>query len=117
MNNGQVYHPLGGHRRPFDRERYLMLPRDAVAHMAHRALQPLNRMESEPLVAAIAMIFAVLCKRTGMSPQEAHDIALRQLVDEPHHTKANLQVQALRDFAGIQANGEKIGGSDGVSIL
>lgn len=93
--------------RVFDRDKLLMYPRDQAAHDAHAALVPLNRLEGEALVAAMAILFAAVCTRTGIDPQEVHTLGLRMLRDQALHSKANNQLQSLRDFAGIQVKGDR----------
>lgn len=97
-------HPT--HGRALDRDRFLMFPRDDAARGAHQALERLNRLTNEELAAAISLLFAAVTHRCGISPEEAYRIGYRMMAErEAHHSKANTQIQALRDFAGIQGLG------------
>lgn len=92
--------------RKLDRDKVAMFPRDVAASLAHRALVPLNRLEGEALVVAMAILFAGVCHRVQLDPQEVHALGLKMLRDQPNHRQANDALQSLKDFAGIQVAGE-----------
>ena len=98
-------HPTRG--RKLDRDRLLMFPRDKAALGAHEALNGINRLENEELVASLAVLFAAVTHRAGLDPQEVHHLGLKMLRDEDFHKKANDALQSLRDFAGIQVKGDQ----------
>ena len=94
--------------RPLDRDRLHMLPRDIAIRDAHNLLRPANQLDPEDMVAAIAVLFATVCSRVQIDPEEAHTLGLRMLRDQQHHDKANKLLQSLRDFAGLRIAGQEV---------
>lgn len=94
--------------RPLDKDKLAMFPRDDAVTNAHLALRPLNALAPEAMVAGIAVLFAAVCSRVGLDPQDMHTMALRMLKHEQHHDKANMSLQSLRDFAGMRIAGKEV---------
>ncbi|MER9178964.1 hypothetical protein [Mesorhizobium sp. M0767] len=82
-----------------------MVSRDKVAYLVHEMMFPVNKEKGELLTAATAVLFAIMSERAAM---DAHDLYLlgRRILTapSPHHFKPNVQLEALRDFAGLRAN-------------
>lgn len=99
--------------RPFDRDRLNLLPGTSIARAAFEALHPLQNLTPEEQVAGTALLFAVHCKRLGLTGQGMWDFAERVLnaPDQPENREANLSVQALKDFVSV-----RVAGQHGVSI-
>ncbi|MCC5780562.1 hypothetical protein H7H48_15985 [Nitratireductor sp. B36] len=86
-----------------DRTQLHMVSRDRVAHVAHALLNGANHEKGELLAAGTAVLFAVMSERTGMNAEELYRLGHRILhADTPHHVKSNVQMEALRDFAGLR---------------
>jgi hypothetical protein len=92
--------------RPLNRDKLHMLSRDHVAPIAFEALHPIQDYTQEEMVAGVALLFATICERVRLDPEELHRIGARMLKDQPAHLKTNAAVQSLRDFAGIKIAGE-----------
>lgn len=82
-----------------------MVSRDRVASVAHAMLFPANQEKGELLVAGAAVLFAVMAERAAMDPHDLYLLGRRILTSaDPHHFQPNVQMEALRDFAGLRAN-------------
>lgn len=94
--------------RPFSRDLLLSISRDLAATGAMKLLDRVQQIpEPEVAMAAISIVFAAFCRRTGMSAQDAHEFGKRLLEPQPHHVKANITMETLRDFAGIRVMGDR----------
>jgi hypothetical protein len=93
--------------RPINRDRLLMIPRDQAAVAAHALLHPVQGLTPEQQVAGAAVLFAAICARIGEDPQALYQLGNRILRDENFHVKGNVQMQVLRDYAGIVIKGDR----------
>lgn len=85
-----------------DQDKLSLISRDQVAYDAHLMLDSLRNLKGERQVAAIATLFAVVIERYSGSPQDLYSFGRKILgADEPFHDKANVQLEALRDFAAL----------------
>ena len=75
--------------------------RDDIARLAFGALTPIQEQQPHLQVFAVALLFAAYCNRLSLDPQEMHHKAMRMMRDQEFHHKANVQLDAMRDFAGI----------------
>lgn len=75
--------------------------RDETARLAFAALTPIQEQKPHLQVFAVALLFSALCHRLSLDPQEMHHKAMRMMRDEDFHHKANVQLDAIREFAGI----------------
>lgn len=88
-----------------DRTQLHMVSRDDVARVAHSLLYPANHERGPLLAAGMALLFAAVSERTGMDPQELYLLGRRILREPyPNHFQSNVQMDALRDFAGLRIN-------------
>lgn len=76
--------------------------RDEAARVTFLALHGIQKEKPHAQVWAAALLFSALCHKLQLSPGEMHSKALRMLADEPFHKKANDQLEALKDFAGMR---------------
>lgn len=82
-----------------------MVSRDRVASVAHALLHGGQSEKPELVVAATAVLFAVMVERASMSAEDLYWLGRRILdAPSPHHFKPNVQMEALRDFAGLRIN-------------
>lgn len=91
----------------FDKDALSMLARETAADAAHEALFPLQHRPPAEIVAGAAVLFAAICHRVGLDPQETHAVGMKMLRDQDHHRGANNSLQSLRDFAGIRIAGDR----------
>lgn len=86
-----------------DQDALSLMSRDTVAFDVHGVLDRLSHLRPENQVAAVATLFAAVCERYSGSPQDLHQFGRRVLgADQPFHQKANVQMEALRDFAALK---------------
>lgn len=90
-----------------DTDKLYMVSRDAAATVAHKALRPIQERSPHEMVAGVAILFATLCARVSLDPQEMHALGVKMLKDQECHFKTNDALQSLRDFAGLRIAGEK----------
>lgn len=86
-----------------------MTTREAAAHSAMAALNAVQDMPPEKVLMGAAVMFATLCARCRIDPQEMHRVAMRIITapeegDKP--TDANIQV--LRDWAGVRLMAQEV---------
>jgi hypothetical protein len=93
---------------PLDRTRLDTLKRDNVLPIAGRTLHVIQNERPEEMVAATAILFALVCNRVGLSPEEMHHKGMRMMRDQQHHDKTNKLLQSLRDFAGLRIAGQEV---------
>lgn len=80
-----------------------MVSRDEVASTAHALLAGGNKEKGPLLAASTAVLFAVMAERCGMDAHDLYLLGRKILFDPaPHHFKPNVQMEALRDFAGMR---------------
>lgn len=94
---------------PLDKDRLHQFPRDDAVSMAHRCLRPINSFDPEEMVAGVAVLFAAVCNRVGLDPQDVHHMGMRMMREQQHHDKSNKLLQSLRDFAGLRIAGQDVG--------
>lgn len=92
--------------RPFSRDRLKLVPRDRAAEGAFACLDKLQQAIPEVQVAAAAMLFAAWVKRLRLDPEDLYSQGVKMLKSQPGHSKANIHVEVLRDFAGIRIAGD-----------
>lgn len=92
-----------------DRDKFHMIPRDQVAHVAHGLLHGGHNETGEMIAAATAVLFAAIAERTQMDPEELFRVG-RKILHSPeaHHRKGNVHLEALRDFAGLRIRNDPI---------
>ena len=96
--------------RPLNKDALSMIPRRRAVNAAHEALFPIQSKWPEEMVAGVALLFAVVCKRCGVDPEDMHRMGLKLLRDpaqEGGDRGSSELLQALQDFAGIRIMGEK----------
>ncbi len=98
--------PLTKGVRPFSRDRLHMLPRDVAARGAMVLLNAIQDEPPEVAMASVAVLFACWCARVGMDPHDAHSLGVRMMRPERFHRKADIQMEVLRDFAGLRLVGD-----------
>lgn len=85
-----------------DRDKVMMVQREKAAILAHRALDRIQSELPEEQVSGVAVLFATIAHRCGFDPQELHALGMKILRDEKFHHKGNIQIESLRDFAGLR---------------
>lgn len=78
------------------------ISRDRAATVANEALHPIQDHRNHEQIVGVATLFAALCHRLMLDPQRMWEIGSRVLRPEPFHDKGNVQIEVLRDFAGIK---------------
>jgi len=97
-----------GYPRRLDTDRLSMVPREEAIRLAYEALFPVqNEDPPEPMVAAIAVLFAVVCQKLGLAPEQIPHMGVRMLRDQANHDKCNKARQSLADFATIRIAGKE----------
>ncbi len=94
--------------RPLDKDRLYMIPREDAITAAHEALDRLQRMEPEEMMAGMAVLFSAVCSRCQVDPHDMHTMGTRLLKPQPMHDKGNKAVESLRDFAGLRISGQDV---------
>lgn len=94
--------------RPISRDALFMLPRDRTVANAHQLLRPVNMLQPEEMVGAIAVLFSAICSRVQLDPEEVHKLGMKLLRDQQHHDKTNKSLQSMRDFAGMRIAGQEV---------
>lgn len=80
-----------------------MVSRDRVANVVHALLHGANHERPAELTAGAAVLFAAMAERNAIDPEELFRLGRRILfAHDPHHDKPNIQLEALRDFAGLR---------------
>lgn len=80
-----------------------MVSRDRVAGAVHALLHGAHSDKGEVILAASAVLFVVMAERYGLNAEDLYHLGRKVLyADEPHHDKANVQLEALRDFATLR---------------
>lgn len=83
-----------------DRDKLFQTNRAVAANGAQAALHPIQELPPHEQLAAVSVLFHVLCMHTGVAAREAHDLGEKLIRPEPFHRTANIQIEALQDFAG-----------------
>lgn len=91
---------------PFNRDKLNMISRGRAAEVTHSALFPINDLPAHEQITAVAVLFAVLTSRFGLDPHETFKLGHKLLRPEPFHRTANVQMEALEDFANLQRTGQ-----------
>lgn len=97
--------------QPFNRDALFMLPRDRAAQVAHTVLEPINNLPGHEQAAAFAVLFAALCSRFNLEPEELHALGRKMLRDpagdsgQRFHRKGNSMMDALVAYANLQKKG------------
>ncbi len=92
--------------KPFSRDRLKLVSRDRCAKTAMAVLHKIQQDPTEEQVAAVAMLFAVWCIRLGQDPHDLYLQGVKMVKPEQFHRKGNIQLETLRDFAGIRLAGD-----------
>ena len=93
--------------QPLNKDKLYMLPRDRAAVVAHETLDPINSRPAHEQLAGVALLFAVLCSRFNVDPEDMHTFAKRLLdEDQQFHRKGNAQMDALIAYANLQKTGQ-----------
>ncbi|NKW09116.1 hypothetical protein HGG76_02405 [Ochrobactrum tritici] len=86
-----------------------MVSRDRVANVAHALLNGANHERAPEILAGVAVLFAVMAERSAVDPEELYHLGRRILfAPAPHHHKPNVQMEALRDFAGLRVRNQSV---------
>ncbi len=85
-----------------DVDQLYSVARDKAAVVANEALFPIQDEHLPQQIVGVATLFAAFCNRVGLDPQQVHGIGMRVLRHEDFHHKGNVQIETLRDFAGIK---------------
>lgn len=92
-----------------DRDKLFMVSRDAASHVAHALLHGGHNERGEMLAAAAAILFAAVCERVQMAPDELLRVGQKILhADQAFHREGNVHLEALRDFAGLRLRNRPI---------
>lgn len=91
--------------RPFNRDRMHSVPRDRVAVVAHEMLAAVNALSPEEQAAAAGLLFATMCERFGLNPEEHHHLGRRLMTPQAFHRKGNSQIEALEAYIDLLNTG------------
>lgn len=83
-----------------DRDSLGMVDREKAAFAALAALDAIQNLPPHQTVAGVSVLFAALCQRLVLDPEEMHALGRRLLRDQDHHRKENVLIDTLREFAG-----------------
>lgn len=78
-----------------------MVQRDDAAALALACLDPLDGKPMAELVVATALMLAALCTKLGLDEKDQLHRAYRILNPEPFDRRANMRLDALLDWIGI----------------
>jgi hypothetical protein len=92
---------------PFSRDRLSLVSRDLSAEGAMRMLDVIQTHRPEVQVAGAALLFAAWCHRLGLDPHDLWQQGMKMMKPQPGHHKGNINVEVLRDFAGIRLAGDE----------
>jgi hypothetical protein len=95
-----------------DMDQLYSTSRDKAAFVVFSALDAIQEQRSHVQVVAVSLLFCAFCERLGLSARDMHSMAERILREEDFHHKANSQLQALREFAGLRLSDPKHGSDD-----
>lgn len=100
-------HPIPG-LPPLDPFALGMVPRQTAADTAHTALSAIAGERPEALVMGASVLFAALCLRCGLEPEEMFGRG-RQVLMSPqdYHKRQNDSLQSLQDFAAVVVAGRE----------
>lgn len=91
-----------------NRDKLLMLPRSEGLRFAHLALHGVQDERPEAILAGIAILFAGVCQRCMMDPQDMHRLGLRFLRSSEGDQRTNESAEVLRDFTGLRIMGHDV---------
>lgn len=104
MSNNAMTQPS----RPLNKDRLYMVPREEAIRSAHLALDTLQRLDPEEMMAGMAVLFSAVCSRCQVDAHDMHTMGTRILRPQPFHDKGNKAIQSLRDFAGLRIAGQDV---------
>lgn len=106
MNIRDMMRDLPHHKvPPFDRDQFLLLPRDRAATAAQQAMTALHLLPAHEQMAAISLLFAVYTRWFHLDPEETYHYGRKLQRPEQFHRKGNAQVEALEALAGLHEKG------------
>lgn len=76
----------------------MLIDRDVAAVAAHEQIASTNARPPEEQVAAAAIIFAGMCSRFGLDPEETHLLGRKLLTRQNFKPKGNSQIEALTAY-------------------
>ncbi len=93
---------------PLNKDRLSMVPRHQAADAAQLALFGVQDERPEVMLLGVAVLFATLCSRCGLDPEEMHTMGRSVLfAREDFHAQTNNSLSALRSFAGLRVMGQQ----------
>lgn len=110
MAASHSYGTLTSPSRPLNKDILAMLPRRRLADTAHEALFPIQSKRPEEMVGGVAVLFAAICQRCRLDPEDLYRMGLKVLRDPDQlggDRGSNGSLQSLKDFAGIRIMGER----------
>jgi hypothetical protein len=87
-----------------DRDKLNTLKRERITATSFSMLNQIRDEPGELLLASVATAFAAMCERYAEDPEELFRMGQKILRPEPHHDKANVQLEAFREFCGLRIN-------------
>lgn len=84
----------------------MLVPRDEAAKCGLGLLDKVQQEAPEIAMAGTVVLFAMWCRRLRMDPHEMYQLGLKMLEPQEFHHKGNIQIEVLRDFAGIRMMGD-----------
>lgn len=93
---------------PLNRDKLFLLPRSEGLRFAHLALHGVQDEQPEAILAAIAILFAGVCERCLVDPQEMHRLGKKFLRSSEGDQRTNESAEVLRDFAGLRIMGQEV---------
>ncbi len=100
--------PSAPTRQPLNKDRLAMVPRRQAADAAQLALFGVQDERPEVMLLGVAVLFAALCSRCGLDPEEMHTMGRSVLMArEDFHKQTNDSLSALRSFAGLRVMGHQ----------
>lgn len=110
MTHTNSYGGLTKPSRPLDKDALSMLPRKRAVTTAHEALFPIQNKMPEEMLGGVALLFATLCTRCRVDPEDMHRMGMKLLRDptvEGGDRGSNGLLESLKDFAGVRIMGER----------
>lgn len=84
-----------------NRDKLFMVTREAAANGAHLALNPIQDLPPHEQLASVAVLYYVLAHRNIIDGHELYALGEKLIRPQRDHKTANIQVEALQDFAGF----------------
>ncbi len=96
-------------KRPLDSDKLAMVPRDKATSAAHLSLFQVQDLPPEEAVLGTAVLYRVLCERSGKDPEDLYRMAGRVLdAPEDGDRPTDNSLQSLKDFAGARIMGQAV---------